>query len=972
MVRTVSCHACKVFLALTAILGLMACNNGSVTADAIACVKMLDSGIRPIAADRSQRFLGKVDEATARCRGGENAVAQRDTPWVDWSNYWATGGPNSRKKGSEAITRLGKHIRPNGRGIDGALMDFEYQRIELIKFNLFDNYTYETYATGRNDTPGRLVKKWPEMRLSAGHPHYEDVGGDGSQLCTDELIRYRTLTGICNDIRNPLMASTGTSFGRNVPFKATYPRLGLTKLAMARHSDPVHGMRIGLYKPDPQLISRKLFTRQQVSGTCNNGHGLADFSPKADCAYQKASALNLLAVFWVQFMTHDWFSHLIEGRNRPGLVPVGCHSPEARALSCRPGDRMEAALIAENGAPETFEHNGHDYLTRAYKTTSNTVTAWWDASQIYGYNATSVKRVIHNPNDPAKLYLPHGYLPLLEDCAPECPSAPQWYGQAATAFPDNWNIGLSFFHNLFAREHNSFVDAFRQQQQRTPDADSGLRDPAHPNQVITYAKVSDETLFQVARLVVSALIAKIHTIEWTTQLLYNEPLYKSLNANWFGLFDRNEGDVSLVLRRILGSEQGFIGRMMSRAAAWLGVHGTSDAANAWYSALASGAGIVGLGNQHIEGFLWWRHDTWDITSPNDLMRGVNHFGSPFNFPEAFVSVYRLHPMLPDLLEYRELQQPNAIKLQIPVAATLRGKATQAMRSRGMANWALSMGRQRAGALVLRNHPVSLQNLPMPHLDGSTGKLDIAALDIIRDRERGVPRYNEFRRQIGLKSLSSFNDFVDQHLPADSPRRRAQKKVVNMLREIYGTHVCDASKIITHAQRGADGKFVDDCLGHPDGSVVDNIEDVDLVVGMLAEYTRPHGFAISETQFQVFILNASRRLFSDRFFTSGFRPEFYSNLGINWIMRNGLLEDCPYPLSETADGKRACYEPRKSNDHRVPVSPLKRVLIRNIPQLKDELMHVVNTFDPWARVRGQYYTLAWKPRAEARSDPAFAK
>ena len=48
----------------------------------------------------------------------------------------------------------------------------------------------------------------------------------------------------------------------------------------------------------------------------------------------------------------------------------------------------------------------------------------------------------------------------------------------------------------------------------------------------------------------------------------------------------------------------------------------------------------------------------------------------------------------------------------------------------------------------------------------------------------------------------------------------------------------------------------------------------MVVGWLAETTRPHGFAISETQFQVFILNASRRLFSDRFFTSSFRPEFY--------------------------------------------------------------------------------------------------
>ena len=68
--------------------------------------------------------------------------------------------------------------------------------------------------------------------------------------------------------------------------------------------------------------------------------------------------------------------------------------------------------------------------------------------------------------------------------------------------------------------------------------------------------------------------------------------------------------------------------------------------------------------------------------------------------------------------------------------------------------------------------------------------------------------------------------------------------------------------------------------------MDNIEDVDTVVGWMAESARPHGFAISETQFVVFILNASRRLFSDRFFTSSFRPEFYTKLGVDWVNHNG--------------------------------------------------------------------------------------
>ena len=60
------------------------------------------------------------------------------------------------------------------------------------------------------------------------------------------------------------------------------------------------------------------------------------------------------------------------------------------------------------------------------------------------------------------------------------------------------------------------------------------------------------------------------------------------------------------------------------------------------------------------------------------------------------------------------------------------------------------------------------------------------------------------------------------------------------------------------------------------------------MGSLAESTRPHGFAISETQFVVFILNPSRRLYSDRFFTSSFRPGIYSKLGYDWVNDNGPI------------------------------------------------------------------------------------
>ena len=49
---------------------------------------------------------------------------------------------------------------------------------------------------------------------------------------------------------------------------------------------------------------------------------------------------------------------------------------------------------------------------------------------------------------------------------------------------------------------------------------------------------------------------------------------------------------------------------------------------------------------------------------------------------------------------------------------------------------------------------------MTRLQSPTQQIDIAALDLIRDRERGVPRFNEFRRQYGLRQLTSFDDFID--------------------------------------------------------------------------------------------------------------------------------------------------------------------------------------------------------------------
>ena len=68
-----------------------------------------------------------------------------------------------------------------------------------------------------------------------------------------------------------------------------------------------------------------------------------------------------------------------------------------------------------------------------------------------------------------------------------------------------------------------------------------------------------------------------------------------------------------------------------------------------------------------------------------------------------------------------------------------------------------------------------------------------------------------------------------------------------------------------------------------------------MVGLYAE-PKPKGFGFSDTAFRVFILMASRRLEADRFFTDDYRPEVYTQTGIDWVesndMRTVLLRHFP--------------------------------------------------------------------------------
>jgi hypothetical protein len=523
-----------------------------------------------------------------------------------------------------------------------------------------------------------------------------------------------------------------------------------------------------LFKPDPRKVSLELLTRP------DGADGRPEMAP--------VLFLNLLAASWIQFMNHDWISHGDVADKSVITVPLDRNDPAAKRYG------KTDLVIGETQADPTRGVGGNEPAATSF---INEVTHWWDGSQIYGSDRVTQKRL--RSSDFGKMRLnPDGTLPV--DIITHVEDA---------GFMRNWWVGLSMLHTLFVREHNAICDMLHQ---------------ANP-------RWDDQKLFNVARLINAAVMAKIHSVEWTPAILPNETLEMGLNSNWYGLFT------------------------------YLGRKGKAR------KTLAE----VNIRNPELGGI---------VGNP------INRHHAAFGLTEEFVEVYRLHSLLPETLQ---LQRRGKSKIDHRAFAATRQHGSTCMTQNctdptcpgysavptekyAMSDLFYSFGNQHPGALVLNNFPRFMQELSVP----GNPFFDLGTVDILRARERGVPRYNAFRRQLGLKSIDSFDDLTDN------------PKVLANLRDVYG--------------------------GPPD-----KVEDLDLLIGTLAEAERPSHFGFGETVFQIFIVSASRRLQADRFYTDCYNEEVYTAQGLRWI-------------DET---------------------DLKTVILRHYPELADTgLANIKNAFEPW--------------------------
>jgi hypothetical protein len=529
---------------------------------------------------------------------------------------------------------------------------------------------------------------------------------------------YRTYDGSGTDPHDPAMGMAGSRFGRNVPAAAAQPENRVFE------------------GPNPREVANALLNRDE-------------FIP--------ATTLNVLAAAWLQFQNHDWFGH---GENSP---------TDFLDLELAPGDNWGAEIMRirkthpDRVAPGVGD--GSKPLTW-----TNTETHWWDLSQLYGSTEERCRSL--RTGEGGKLIMEDGRLPMETDKL--------LGGIDLTGFNDNYWLGLSLMHHLFAKEHNAICNMLASR---------------HPTW-------DDEQLFLTARLINSAISAKIHTVEWTPGILGTRALNIGMNSNWYGLMPQ-------WAQKALGNPR--------------------------------------LGDE-LTGIVGGRFD---------------HHTAPFQITEEFVSVYRMHPLIPD--EYAIRDHRNGQLIDDAEFMQMQGKNTRdAVSEYGLANLYYSFGIANPGAVCLHNHPNALRNLTRVNGD----RVDLATIDITRDRERGVLRYNDFREHLRMKRINKFENLT------------AHAEWNEQIREVYGG----------------------------------DIDAVDLQVGLLGE-TAPKGFGFSDTAFRIFILMASRRLKSDRFFTNDYRPEVYTPEGLEWIRRTSMST----------------------------------LLLRHHPELAPALEGVGNAFAPWRKL-----------------------
>ncbi len=163
------------------------------------------------------------------------------------------------------------------------------------------------------------------------------------------------------------------------------------------------------------------------------------------------------------------------------------------------------------------------------------------------------------------------------------------------------------------------------------------------------------------------------------------------------------------------------------------------------------ANWYGLAGRRLSGFV-------GKFSDDEALRGIpgtptEDFGVPYSLTEEFVAVYRMHPLVPDDYDFRSADDDSPTLGPLTFADLTGPQSVPILRDQSLADLLYTFGTMNPGLVTLHNFPRGLQTYRRP--DGKL--MDMAALDVLRCRELGVPRYCEFRRLLHLRVPTRFDE-----------------------------------------------------------------------------------------------------------------------------------------------------------------------------------------------------------------------
>ncbi len=251
--------------------------------------------------------------------------------------------------------------------------------------------------------------------------------------------------------------------------------------------------------------------------------------------FMPAATINVLAAAWLQFEVHDWLSHGTNDRDQPWTVDLAPDDPWP-----------EHPMRISRTPPGVHQRRAAAHLRQHRDALVGRVAGVWQQRR-------AASRDPH----------PRGRPPAAVARATSCRSTRR---RTATSSVSTGTGGWAW-PCCTPCSCASTTPSARCSRRRTPHG-------------------TTTTLFEHARLINAALIAKIHTVEWTPALLKNPVMDTAMAANWWGLagerFTRRFGRIS-------------------RSEVLSGIPGSA----------------------------------------------THHHGVPYAMTEEFVAVYRMHPLMPD-------------------------------------------------------------------------------------------------------------------------------------------------------------------------------------------------------------------------------------------------------------------------------------------------------------------------------------